>query len=130
MRTFMLLLLTLATIGGTTPGALRSVSSQAEEPQVVEIQAERFQFTPSEVRTVLGTTLSIHLSSDDTDHGFNIKGTDVDVSIPKRGRGERIVTFTPPAAGRYSFECSHVCGAGHSFMRGVIVVTAPAEATR
>ena len=127
MRTVMMLLFTLATLGATAPGAARGASAQATEPQVVEIQAERFQFTPSEVRAVLGTTLSIQLSSDDTDHGFNIKGTDINVSIPKRGRGTRTVTFTPPAAGRYSFECSHVCGAGHSFMRGVIVVTAPAQ---
>jgi heme/copper-type cytochrome/quinol oxidase subunit 2 len=33
-----------------------------------------------------------------------------------------VVTFTPPKAGRYTFECSHTCGAGHAFMRGVIVV--------
>ena len=31
------------------------------------------------------------------------------------------VTFTPEKAGRYTFECSQLCGAGHSFMRGVIV---------
>ena len=26
-------------------------------------------------------------------------------------------------AGRYTFECSQLCGAGHEFMRGVIVAT-------
>ena len=31
--------------------------------------------------------------------------------------------FTPAKAGRYTFECSKLCGAGHWFMRGVIVVT-------
>jgi heme/copper-type cytochrome/quinol oxidase subunit 2 len=30
------------------------------------------------------------------------------------------VTFEPKA-GRYTFECSHLCGAGHEFMRGVII---------
>jgi cytochrome c oxidase subunit 2 len=65
------------------------------------------------------------LTSEDTDHGFAIKGSDINVSIPKRGRGSRTVTFTPPAPGRYTFECSHLCGAGHSFMRGVIVVAEP-----
>jgi heme/copper-type cytochrome/quinol oxidase subunit 2 len=33
------------------------------------------------------------------------------------------VTFTPEKAGRYTFECSKLCGAGHSFMRGVIIVS-------
>ena len=95
--------------------------------QAVEIQAERFQFTPSEVKTTVGTTLTIRLTSDDTDHGFRILGTSVNVSIPKRSRGTATVTFTPDKPGRYTFECSHVCGAGHSFMRGAIIV-APAPA--
>ena len=97
--------------------------------QAVEIQAERFQFTPSEVKTTVGTTLTIRLTSDDTDHGFRILGTSVNVSIPKRSRGTATVTFTPDKPGRYTFECSHVCGAGHAFMRGAIIVaSAPAGA--
>jgi heme/copper-type cytochrome/quinol oxidase subunit 2 len=46
----------------------------------------------------------------------------VDVRIPKRGKGTVTATFRPPREGRYTFECSHVCGAGHGFMRGTIVV--------
>jgi cytochrome c oxidase subunit 2 len=82
---------------------------------------------PSEIRTTLGTTLVLELRSEDTDHGFHIVGTDINVSIPKRGRGLTRVTFTPEKAGRYTFECSHVCGAGHDFMRGTVVVTTPGE---
>jgi cytochrome c oxidase subunit 2 len=95
----------------------------AESPrQVVEITAERFAFTPSEVKTKAGTTLEIRLRSDDTAHGFHIVGTDVDLELPKRGKGVATVTFTP-TAGRYTFECSQLCGAGHEFMRGVIVAS-------
>ena len=95
----------------------------AESPrQVVEITAERFTFTPSEVKTKAGTTLEIRLRSDDTAHGFHIVGTDVDLELPKRGKGVATVTFTPKA-GRYTFECSRLCGAGHEFMRGVIVAS-------
>jgi len=71
----------------------------------------------------VGTTLTIRLTSDDTAHGFRIIGTDVNVEIPKRNRGTTTVTFTPLEAGRYVFECSQLCGAGHAFMRGEIVVT-------
>ena len=85
-------------------------------------QAERFSFTPSELKTTVGTTLQIRLQSDDTAHGFRILGTDVNIEIPKRGRGTTTVTFKAEKAGRYTFECSQLCGAGHSFMRGVIVV--------
>ena len=91
--------------------------------QTADLTAERFSFTPSQVKTTVGTTLTIRLTSDDTAHGFRIIGTDVNVEIPKRNRGTTTVTFTPQEAGRYVFECSQLCGAGHAFMRGEIVVT-------
>jgi cytochrome c oxidase subunit 2 len=90
--------------------------------QTVDVLAERFSFSPSEIKTTVGTTLQIRLESDDTSHGFRIVGTDVNIEIPKRGRGTTTVTFKAEKAGRYTFECSQLCGAGHSFMRGVIVV--------
>lgn len=89
--------------------------------QVVEISVERFSFTPSEFRVKAGAPVEIRLRSDDTDHGFRIVGTEVNVSIPKRGRGVATVTFVPPKPGRYVFECSKLCGAGHSFMRGTLI---------
>ena len=92
----------------------------AQDVQVVEISAERFSFYPSEIRVKAGTRLDIRLRSEDTMHGFHIIGTDIDIELPKRGRGVATVTFQP-AAGRYTFECSRLCGAGHSFMRGVII---------
>ena len=68
-----------------------------------------------------GVPLEIRLRSDDTDHGFRILGTDVNVTIPKRGKGVATVTFVPPQPGRYGFECSKLCGAGHAFMRGTLI---------
>jgi cytochrome c oxidase subunit 2 len=90
---------------------------------MVDVMAERFSFTPSEIRVKAGTRLQIRLESEDTDHGFRILGTDIDVRIPKRNRGTLTVAFDAAKPGRYAFQCSHVCGAGHSFMRGEIVVT-------
>ena len=98
-----------------TPG-----TNAAQESRVVEITAERFSFFPSEIKVKAGTRLEIRLRSDDTAHGFRIIGTDVDVVLPKRGRGVATVTFEPKP-GRYTFECSQLCGAGHEFMRGVII---------
>ena len=91
--------------------------------KIIEVSAERFAFTPSEIKTTVGTRLEIRVTSDDTTHGFRIVGADVNVEVPKRGKGVATVEFTPKTAGRYTFECSHTCGAGHSFMRGVIVVS-------
>jgi len=106
------------------PGLASRGARQGDTPrQIVEIAAERFTFMPSEIKTKAGTPLEIRLRSDDTAHGFRIVGTDVDLELPKRGRGVATVTFTPPKAGRYTFECSRLCGAGHEFMRGVIVAS-------
>ena len=91
MRTFRVSLLVaaamaaLAVLPGLDSGARGA--EQADTPrQVVDITAERFTFTPSEVRTKAGTTLEIRLRSDDTAHGFHIVGTDVDLELPKRGK--------------------------------------------
>jgi cytochrome c oxidase subunit II len=117
-------LFALAVLTGVlvTEGAASRATAAAQETKVIEITAERFTFTPSEIRVKAGTRLEIRLQSDDTAHGFRIVGTDVDVELPKRGRGVATVTFQPQA-GRYTFECSQVCGAGHEFMRGVIIAT-------
>lgn len=96
------------------------VTSARGQTQVVEITAERFTFTPSEVRVKAGAPVEFRLRSEDTDHGFHIIGANVRVTIPKRGRGVATVTFEP-TAGRYTFECSEICGAGHAFMRGTII---------
>jgi cytochrome c oxidase subunit 2 len=100
-----------------------AMSPFAQERTVtVRVNAERFRFTPDEITVRLGETVEFRLESDDTDHGFRIVGTDIDRVIPKRGRGSIAVKFTPERAGRYLFECSKLCGAGHEFMHGVLIV--------
>jgi cytochrome c oxidase subunit 2 len=91
-------------------------------PRVIRVTAERFAYEPSEITVEKGTTIEFHLTSDDTDHGFRIVGTDVDVEIPKRRRGETIVKYTADTAGRFTIECSRPCGAGHTAMRATLVV--------
>ena len=98
--------------------------AEAPAPRVVRVTAERFMFTPSELTVAPGTVIEFRLTSEDTSHGFRILGQSIDIAIPKRGRGEATVRFTPPGPGNYVFECSRMCGAGHSFMRGTIRVKA------
>ena len=94
----------------------------SQDRKVVRVSAERFTFTPSQIKVKRGTVIEFRLRSDDTNHGFRIVGSDANVIIPKRGRGEATLVFRAEAAGRYTFECSKMCGAGHSFMRGLITV--------
>ena len=93
-----------------------------QDRKVVRVTAERFTFTPSQIKVKRGTVVEFRLKSDDTNHGFRIVGSDANVIIPKRGRGEATLIFRAETAGRYTFECSKMCGAGHSFMRGLITV--------
>lgn len=107
--------------------ALLALLAVQPAPRVVKVTAERFDFSPSRITVAPGEEIEIRLSSDDTAHGFRIDDTDVDIEIPKRGRGETVVRFKAPAEGSVKFECSRMCGAGHHFMRGEIVVKAGAR---
>ena len=121
-RTFTRRSLLLA-LTGILAGSIRTSTGAArkQSAEVIDIQVERFSFTPSEFRVKAGTPVEIRLRSDDTDHGFRILGTDINITIPKRGKGVATVTFVPPGAGTYVFECSKLCGAGHGFMRGTLI---------
>jgi cytochrome c oxidase subunit 2 len=66
--------------------------------------------------------VELRIRSDDTMHGFRIVGAGVSVLVPKRGKGEAVVPFTAAQPGRYTIECSRMCGAGHNFMRATLVV--------
>jgi cytochrome c oxidase subunit II len=109
--------LLVAMFVATSPQAL-TLSS----PRVIRVSAERFAFSPSEITVEKGTTIEFHLTSDDTDHGFRIIGTDVNAAIPKRRRGETVVTYVADMAGTFVIECSRPCGAGHTAMRATLVV--------
>ena len=95
---------------------------ESQPRRVIRITAERFAFTPSRVILEPGEEVELRLKSDDTSHGFRIVGTGINVTIPKRGRSELTVTFRPMQPGRYTFECTRMCGAGHNFMRGELIV--------
>ena len=116
------LLLALVALSGPL-GLAAPVNGQTR--RVIRVSAERFVFTPSEIVVERGEEVELRLSSEDTAHGFRIIGTSTNVQIPKRGQKELSVTFRAPEAGRYTFECSRMCGAGHHFMRGTLIVREP-----
>jgi len=103
-------------------GVPQDPSPKSQAPRVIRVSAERFAYTPSEIVVEKGTTIEFHLTSDDTDHGFRIIGTDVNAEIPKRRRGETIVKYVADTEGTFVIECSRPCGAGHTAMRAILVV--------
>ena len=110
-------LLMLSLLGGAS-----AALSQATTPRVIDITAERFEFWPTEVVVAQGEEVELRIRSEDTMHGFRIVGANTNAVIPKRGKGYAVVKFTGAQTGRYTFECNRMCGAGHNFMRGVLVV--------
>ena len=97
-------------------------NDQERRVQKVNVVAERFNFTPSRIKVKEGTLLEITLTSDDTFHGFRIPSMQINQVIPARGRGSVKVLVDAKQKGSFAFECSRPCGAGHTMMRGVIIV--------
>lgn len=123
IRRLVIVLAALAVVASAVHvSAARQSPADAAPRRTIDVVAERFLFVPSEITVDAGTTVEIRLTSEDTDHGFRIIGRDINVLIPKRGRGTATVVFDAAEPGEYAFECSHMCGAGHSFMRGRIKV--------
>ena len=112
-------LLLLSAMTGAS-GATRS--SQGQASRIVEVTAQRFEFWPSEIRVRQGELVELRIRSDDTMHGFRIVGVGVNLLVPKRGKGEAVAAFAATQPGRYTIECSRMCGAGHNFMRATLIV--------
>ena len=114
-------LLTLAMAVAAQPAAVVLPAAKVtEEPnvRVVNMVAERFFFVPSRIKVKPGTKVEFRIRSADTNHGFRIRKAGINIIVPKRGGGEAKVVFHASKKGRYDFECSKACGAGHNTMRG------------
>ena len=108
---------------GSLVGSGASEQSDHEEPdRVINIVAERFTFVPSKVKLKQGEVVELRIRSLDTNHGFRIRDAGVNVIVPKRGKGDARILFRAQEKGVFPFECSKACGAGHTMMRGRIVV--------
>ena len=109
-------------LGQQEPSAKSDAKDKGRQVQKVNVVAERFNFTPTQIKVKQGTLLEITLTSDDTFHGFRIPSMQINQVIPARGRGNVKVLFDAKQKGSFAFECSRPCGAGHTMMRGVIIV--------
>ncbi|MBK5293703.1 MAG: cupredoxin domain-containing protein [Acidobacteriia bacterium] len=99
-----------------TPG------QETKPDRTINITAERFTFNPSRITVKRGQVIEFVVTSDDTDHGFKIPAAGIDAAIPQSGKGELRIRFVANEKGKFVFECSRPCGAGHNLMRGEIVV--------
>lgn len=123
--TFFALLAVMFLLAGPARAELAGparAETHERDVRVINMVAERFFFVPSRIKVKQGTTVEFRIRSADTNHGFRIRKAGINVVVPKRGRGEVRVIFEAKEKGRYDFECSKPCGAGHNMMRGTIIV--------
>jgi cytochrome c oxidase subunit 2 len=105
----------LATMG-------RRASAQPAEPQVVKVVAQRFHYTPGEIRVKAGRPVVLEFTSLDFVHGFSMPDLKLRADLPPG-----VVTRVPLAAqkpGVYEFLCDNFCGDGHETMHGRMIVEA------
>ena len=89
--------------------------------RIVKITAQRFSYSPGEIRLKKGEPVVLRITSLDFMHGFKVPDLDIRVDLPPGKVTE--VRLTPEKAGVYDFLCDNFCGSGHEEMNGRIVVT-------
>lgn len=89
---------------------------------VVTIKAVQWAYLPKTITVTEGVPVRLRIVSDDVVHSFAIDGLDVKITELVPGKSESI-TFTPPKAGTYYFQCTTYCGTRHGKMFGELIVT-------
>lgn len=90
----------------------------------IYLLAAQYQWTPV-LELQEGAEYTLHLSSLDVNHGFNLYPFNVNFQVvPGYDYGLRV---TPTEAGDYRIVCNEFCGVGHHLMVGKVLVR-PAEA--
>ena len=92
----------------------------AENEQVIQITAKRFEYSPKEITVKKGVPVVLEFASQDRLHGFVCPGLGIRMDI--RPGKVNTLRFTPDKAGTFPFHCDNFCGSGHEGMRGTIIV--------
>ena len=84
------------------------------------IIAKQWEFIPRTIEVNQGDQVRLVITSVDVAHGYAIPGYGINERlIPGR---ETIIEFTADKKGTFTPYCSVSCGAGHSSMRGTLIV--------
>lgn len=97
------------------PGLVRT--AQGLELYIV---ARSFTFTPAVVHVPADTPITVHVTSVDVVHGFQVTGTTINDEILPGHVASFTVTFRHPGA--QDVICNEYCGAGHHTMMTRFIV--------
>lgn len=92
----------------------------APESRVIRMTSESWKFTPNVVAVKKGENVTIQISGLSGTHGFSVPGLGINAPVIT---GQTVTVKVPTdKAGTFPFLCSIPCGAGHTDMRGQIVI--------
>ncbi|MGD9903010.1 MAG: cytochrome c oxidase subunit II [Vicinamibacterales bacterium] len=86
----------------------------------VSMRAEFYVFRPSVVRIPAGVPVTFRITSPDVLHGFQIVGTNVNLTVAPGYVSQATATFDTP--GEYLVVCNEYCGLAHHLMQGTVIV--------
>lgn len=119
------------------PSSSRPLPTPADNVQVIEVTAKKYEFNPASIRVKQGAKVQLRITATDHTHGFRIGAS------PEGGEGgehaglvfsspagcQRIekgqtatVEFTAQTPGTYPFKCCVHCGLHHGSMKGELIV--------
>jgi cytochrome c oxidase subunit II len=98
------------------------VTIGADGRVTVVMRAEFYVFRPELIRVPAGRPVTFRITSPDVLHGFQIVGTNVNLTVAPGYVSEVTTTFARP--GEYLVVCNEYCGLAHHLMQGKVVVEA------
>jgi len=96
------------------------VATAADGAVTVSMRAEFYVFRPGIVRVPAGVPVTFRITSPDVLHGFQIVGTNVNLTVSPGYVSQATATFDTP--GEYLVVCNEYCGLAHHLMQGTVVV--------
>jgi len=136
-RVLLLSITALLAVLGTHLLRPHPLMAQAQQVQVVELKAKKYEFDPSPVHVKAGIKVQLKITALDHDHGFKIAvypngaessgkpglvfSSAQDCWLLKKGETTTI-EFIAQTPGTYSFRCCHKCGLGHPGMHTELIV--------
>jgi|HubBroStandDraft_1064217.scaffolds.fasta_scaffold723316_1 cytochrome c oxidase subunit 2 len=98
----------------------QEAASSAVAPQVIEISAKKYEFSPSQITLKKGDPVILRVISTDRIHGFMSRALKVDTDIfPGKSTD---IAVTPAIAGTFMVIRDHYCGTGHGNMKMKVTV--------
>ena len=108
------------TLSVTGEFAAPGVTLRADGGVAVVMRAEFYAFHPEVIRVPSGTPVTFRITSPDVLHGFQIVGTNVNLTVAPGYISEVTTTFVRP--GEYLVVCNEYCGLAHHLMQGKVIV--------